>query len=259
MNKSIRRPRGLVKNKTNLAKRPRKPKSLSGEEILDSLIMISDEADMQFTPDLLKDIWNVLEGDYSKFIRDIAAKFGLNEKPLYDPHEPISGYSKHHFLRKRDLARLIPHAHILDPSMLEKTRDEDELLLVSYHNWYSINSSRYYFNSENVSSIHEKYLRFRGIREESEVETEIVKILKPHQINHSESPLSFYTSEPRDIFEYKQRLFSLPQKACDYKNNNGGLADLIWALGIYTTWPEPLGYIQFNKQQKFKKRLFLPP
>jgi len=232
-------------------------KSLSGQQILKTLIVIADEADKQFAPDLLTDFWKPFDGNYLRFVRNIAASLGLNERPLYHPHEPFGGYNQHHFPKKISLARLFPYLQVVDSSLLAKTGDNEEFLLVSYHLWHTISSSTNYFDSRLISGIYERYLKLRSIRERSEVEEEITNILKPHQVNPSETPLEILTS-PRDLFEHKKRLFSLPQKSDDYHQNDGGLVDIIWAFGVYTKWPELIGYVLFNEQLKDKNGLFLP-
>ena len=247
----------LARRRTELSRKLRGGKSLSGQQILEALIAISDEADRQFKPEMLQDFWRPFDGNYSRFVREIAASCGLNEMPLYEPVEPISGYNRHHHIPKKDLKRLIPHLKISDQAALERIKEEEELLLVSYHVWYITSSSRNYFHSGDVSPIHELYLRMRGIKERTEVEEEVVRILKPHQINQRTMPLQIVASLPRDLFEYKGRLFSLGRKQ-GQADNNGNWVDVIWAFGVYTRWPEPIGYILFNEQLENKEKLFLP-
>ncbi|MBI5003298.1 hypothetical protein HZC31_07990 [Candidatus Woesearchaeota archaeon] len=233
-------------------------RSLSGQQILEALIAISDEADRQFKPEMLQDFWRPFDGgNYSRFVRDIAANFGLNEMPLYEPVEPISGYNRHHHIPKRDLKRLIPYLKISDQAALERIKEEEELLLVSYHVWYITRSSRNYFHSEDVSRINKWYLRMRGMREITEVEEEVVNILKPHQINQRTMPLEIVASLPRDLFEYKGRVFSLGRKQ-GRTDNEGKWVDVLWAFGLYTKLPEPIGYILFNEEVEKRERLFLP-
>ncbi|GEM_PF-5067955 len=258
MRQLVRKTDSSRRARRDLSKKLAEVKSLSGQQILEALVVIADEADRLFTPDLFDNFWKPVDGNYSRFIRDIAASFGLNERALYHPHEPFSSYNKHHFPTKRNLAKLFPHLQVVDPSLLARTGDDEELLLVSYHIWHSISSSSSYFNSRSVSRLHELYLRLRGVQEETEVKEEVVNALKPHQINPSQTPLEILTDQPRDIFEYKLRLFTLPQKLDDCQQNDGELVDIIWAFGVYTRWPEPIGYVLFNEQLKDRKKLFLP-
>ncbi len=245
----------LARSKTGISGRFRDSKSLSGQQILESLLAIANEADKQFTPEMLQDFWkpNIIEGVYLKFIRDIAAGFGLNEMPLYEPVEPISGYNRHHSIPKREIGRLLPYLKITDREALERTKEDDELLLVSYHIWYVTCSSRHYFHAGDVSPLHELYLRMRGIREIKEVEEEVVNILKPHQMNKSAVPLEIVASLPRDLFEYKERLFTLGRKRGDVAHNDGRWVDVIWAFGVYTRWPKPIGYVLFKEISKEEK------
>src|SRR3989338_273504 len=237
----------LARRRTELSRKLRGGKSLSGQQILEALIAISDEADRQFKPEMLQDFWRPFDGNYSRFVREIAASCGLNEMPLYEPVEPIDVYNRHHHIPKRDLKRLIPHLKMSDQAALERVKDEEELLLVSYHVWYTTHSSRNYFHSEHVSRINEWYLRMRGMREIREVEEEVVNILKPHQINQRTMPLQIVASLPRDLFEYKGRLFGLGRKQGRF-DNEGKWVDVLWAFGLYTRWPEPVGYILFNEE-----------
>lgn len=260
MGQLVKKTVSIEQTKEDILKELKNTKSLSGEQILDALILMADEADRQFTPNLLKNFWKPFEGHYTRFIRDISASFGLNERPLYDAHEPFSGYNKQLILKKENLTRLIPHLQMVNSSLLDKIEDNDEMLLVSYHIWHSMGSSSSYFHSAAVSRLHEIYLRLKGMREESEVNNEVISLLKPNQLNSSETPLEILIcNNPSDLFEYKQRLYTLQQKIDNYQKNAGSLVSLIWALGVYTLkWPKLIGYILCNEQLKNKKGLFLP-
>lgn len=253
----IKKNNPLSKYKTDISKRFSDIKSLSGQQILEVLIAVSDEADKQFNSKMLHDFWQPFSGNYSRFIRNMSANLGLNERPLYS-YEPISGYNKHHTrLKKTKILKLLPHLQLINPELLYTGKNND-FLLVSYHIWYALSSSTHYFDSNCVSSLREWYLRLRGIKERQEVGKEIVNILKSHQINPSETPLEILTYQPSDLFEYKQRLFTLPQKSENHFQNDGEWVDMIWAFGVYTNWPEPIGYVLFNKELKDGKRLLLP-
>ncbi len=241
-----------------LTKRIRPVKSLSAQQILEALVLVADEADKKFTLKMLDQFWHPFEGKFPQYIRDRAAYFNLNERPLYHPHEPIGGYASHHTrLQKKDITNFQPHLTIINPNLSEQTSETDELLVVSFHIWHAMGSSTHYFNASSVNKIHEMYLRIRGIREQSEVEREIVEILKPHQINPQRTGLETLTSQKRDLFEYHQRLFTLPQKRENPQDNDGGWVDIIWGLGLYTSWPQPLGYVQLNEQLRDKRMIFL--
>lgn len=246
--------------KKGISKRLKSIKSLSGEQILEALILMADEADRQFTSDLLNEFWKPFEGDYIRFVRDISAGFGLNERPLYDAHEPFSGYNKQLILKKENLTKLIPHLHMVNSSLLDKIENNEEMLLVSYHIWHSMGSSSSYFHSAAVSRLHEIYLRIKGMKEESEVNKEVISLLKSNQLNPSEAPLEILIcNNPSDIFDYKHRIFTLQQKLNDYQKNAGNLVSLIWAMVIYNIkQPEIIGYILLNQKMKNVKGLLLP-
>ncbi|MGM5487719.1 MAG: hypothetical protein ACQESG_02100 [Nanobdellota archaeon] len=227
----------------------------SGRRILDALVGIAAIADAQFAHEMLDSFWMPFEAQYKRFIRDISANLGLNERPLYHPHEPFDAYNKHHFVKKSSVTRLLPYIDFVDDFFLRKTSDDEDLLLVSYHIWHNFGSSSKYFSS-NISTFDRFLLRLKGLEEEEKVKQEISEILKPYQLNQSESPLQILSSNLEDLFNYNDRLFSLIQKEDNYKENEGGFADLIWSLGVYTTYPEPIGYILFNKECKNSK--FLP-
>ena len=234
-------------------------RSLSGDQVLEALMRIANEADRSFTPKMLQNFWEVFGvNKYARYVRDIAASCGLNENPLYDPDEPISGYNRHHHISKRRLRVLLPSLNIIDQRQLERTAEDEELLLVSYHIWYVAGSSKFYFDAAAVSKIQEFYLRINGMKETAEVKQEIVRILEPYRINPKENPVDLLTSLPRDLFAYKERLFGLGRKRGDYFQNDGEWVDLVWALGLYTRWPEPIGYLLLNKEVRDKKKLFLP-
>ena len=233
-------------------------RSLSGDQVLEALMKIADQADQQFTPDLLKDFWDKFGvNKYIRYIRDIAASYGLNENPLYNPHEPISGTNRHHHISKRRLRRFLPDLNIIDEGKLERTAEDEELLLVSYHIWYKAGSSKFHFDAAAVSKLKEVYLRINGIKETAEVEQEITRILEPYRINPKENPVDLLISLPRDLFAYKERLFGLGRKRGEYFHNDGEWVDLVWALGVYTCWPEPIGYVLLNREVREKQKLVL--
>ena len=233
--------------------------SLSGLQILESLVRVADDVDKRFTVEMLSLLWQPFEGHYSTFIRDISAGFGLNERPLYHPHEPLHGYNKQHHVLRRELRGLLPLVNMVDSTQLEKIDECEEMLLVSYHIWYNLSSSSHYFERDGVSWLKEKYLRGRGMKEGNEVAQEIVSILKPHQINQSEIPVDILSSQPRDLFGYKNRLFTLSQDVDDYRTNTGRWVDMIWGLGVYTLEPQAIGYVLCNKaflkQERIKQLL----
>ncbi len=253
----------LLARKSGLQRSFSTPQSLSGHQILEALLTVANEADTKFTPEMLQEFWKPFDGNYSRFVRDISARFGLNEMPLYDLHEPIEGYNRHHYLLKKNLTRLLPSLTLFDPQLLDRTKEEDELLVVSYHIWYATGSSRYYFDSDSQSSdvrtrLYEKYLRMRGVRERSEIEEEVATILAPFQISARAMPLEILTSQPRDLFAYNQRLFTLGRKRENFAASSGAWVDIVWAFGLYTKWPEPIGYVLLNKDLEDKAKLFLP-
>ena len=177
----------LVK-RTGLSKRV--GNALSGQQILESLVAIADEADRRFTPKHLYEFWEPYgSGSYQRFVKDIVAGLGLNESlPPYE-REPFSGYNTFVQAKKRTVTRLFPYLHLIDAPSLDKMADDEEVLLISYYFWHLTNDSSSYFYKGHVSRLHEWYLRLKGMKEASEVEDEIAKILKPHQIRSSETPL----------------------------------------------------------------------
>lgn len=244
--------------KSGLLRRIRESKSLSAPQILEALIAVADEADKKFVPEMLDNFWRPFEGTYGRFVRDISASFGLNERQLYDPHEPFSGDTKQHHMKAGDITMFVPHLQIVNKSLLNKMKEDDEILLVSYHIGHFTSESTQYFDHDCVHPLVEWYLRIRGFKEASEVAEEMVRILKPHQINSSESPLKLLAAVPWDVCEYQQRMFTLSRRWNDFRQNDGDWVTLLWAFGVYTRWPEPIGYIQFNKEFKEKRKLFLP-
>lgn len=230
-----------------------KTNNSSGKSILESLVNIADIADEKFEVEMLDSFWEPFGGYYQRFIRDISANLGLNERPLYDPHEPFSAYNKQHSLQKLTLKKIFPHIQFVNGSLLNKISDDEDLMLVSYHIWYNFGSSSKYFSSD-ISKFDKFALKFKGLEEQEKVEEEISDILKPYQLN--QSPLHILTSNPQDLFSYNNRLISLIQKNENYKENKGSFTDLIWSFGIYTSYPELIGYVLFNKDDA--KKIFLP-
>lgn len=233
--------------------------SLTGEQVLESLVAISDEADEQFTTDKLNTFWKPWDGDYTRFLRDIAADFGLNERPLYHAHEPFSGYNKQHRMPKRGLSRMWSYLHFVDESLVDQIEDDEDVLFVSYSIWHNLHSSSSYFNAEHASGLQETYLRLKGLRDESEVKQEISSILKPRQINRSETPVPIFTPRPVDVFSYRNRIFTVAQKQDDYQQNDYSTVEVIWGLGVYTKQVDPIGYVLFNEDLPSGKDLFLGP
>lgn len=256
-------------------------KSLSGQEVIDALISISQEADARFEIQLLDDFWKTFEGHFSRYVRDIAANQHLNERPLYFPHEPISGYNSPHYCRKNSIKTLVPKLDVVNYSLLGKIAEEDEVFLMTFHIWYATSNSSYYFDSgalasslidmsfpkglaQKIGTMYHHYSRFRGLRDQSEVETEIVQLLAPHQINPEHSPLRVLNNTPRDLFHYKDRFFTLPRSYPREEENvslknSGGWVDTIWGMGVYSCRAEPIGYVQFNKKSTPGSRFLLSP
>jgi hypothetical protein len=248
-----------VVRKAGIARR--QPQFHSGQQVLENLIAVADEADKRFTEQAMTEFWKpgfvYPENPYGKFVRDMAASLGLNENPLYSPHEPISGYNQQHRLGKKQLPILLPHLQIVNPGLTEKVEQEGEFILVVYTMWYSIDESTHYFDKRDFSWLQELYLRVRGFRERTRVEEEIVHLLKKGQKNPQETPIDGILSNPRDLSEYKQRLFTLQRKREDLTQTDGSWPVLIWGFGVYTRWPELIGYVLINKDATASQRRLL--
>jgi len=135
-------------------------------------------------------------------------------------------------------------------------KEEDKFLLVSTSIGYSLFSSSRYYEAEDTGFFTRLKNRVLGIRALSAVEEGIVGLLGPHKFNDSTNPYDIIFPLS-DLFSYGGRFFMLQQSKEQSVQHNGASVKILWSFGIYTSWPDPLGYIILNDKQ-VARQLLLP-
>ncbi|MBI2572579.1 hypothetical protein HYV86_01855 [Candidatus Woesearchaeota archaeon] len=266
----------LVRSVKNAVQKTQQVHALNATEILEALVRVADTVDKRFTPTRLDDWWKVIdEVEYGPFIHDIGVEQGHNYQDPEIHHRPLWGYNKqHHYFRKRDIDRLRPFLTIVDEEKFGALDINAELLIMTFHINYDLTMSNYYFDrsflpqalenyvglgkafAKRAAPIWETILRARGYREKGETEAEIIRILAASRVSDKDRPVRLiHDATPADLFRYQNRFIGLLHDTNAPDALRANLVDLIWGLGVYTTWPHPLGYVQFNNEQKIKSLL----
>jgi len=247
-----------MSNKTDLAVyRPKlpQPRALSGREVLDALVTVAYEADQRFNPEMLETLWDYGNSDYINFIHEIAEEFGLLEPDLPKVHQVITGVrAQHTHIKRRNIDHLLNYMKVVDSEKLSSMKEDDGFLLVANSIGYSLFSSSRYYNAEDASFFTHIKNKVLGNKDISKVEEEIVRLLEPRQLNDSANPYDIIFPLS-DLFSYGNRLFMLQQSTKGPLQHKGYGVKILWSLGIYTSWPDPLGYIILNDQQITKQSL----
>ena len=258
----------IVKENNKIEIIPKNRVALSGKEILDSLVQIAYEMETSFQEKQLSEWWHPFTGDLSQYLLSILKKHNLNDEDN-SPY-PFWAYAKHHFIKKKDLFPQPPQLRVIN-NQYSSIPEKEELLNVSFHICYCLHYSQKYFIQDSLnewfqeigipkimiphlSNLYSRYQRFKGKRDEGEVENEIKRLLNRSRINPAETTLSVLF-EDEDGFNYKKRNIFLRRKRGKQgilDTNDASLISLLWGQGIYArdSQDTPLAYTIFKSQEK---------
>jgi len=203
-------------------------KALSGQEILDALITVTDITGSRGLETLMTD-WILTPDKYGKFVRSIASQLGLREYCEEHHHEPFNGYSTYHHQVSKDTIEDNDKIVWVDKRLFDYTNEADIRVNVYYVGYNLTDSPRYFYKGDlptniadrkmpriverTLQMIYESYLRKLGYKEINDVEDDIAQILSRKKITPDDSPLnSMDTPNPTDLFLYRGRMFSLTKK-----------------------------------------------
>jgi|GEM_PF-5049886 len=205
----------------------RREHSLSGIEILTSLIAVANAVEAKTTTEDLTQ-WCFPNGTYRHAVFDALVEFGLNEGAENEYHRPFSAYAQQYRLPKRELKGFVRPEMLINPERYAAIDDDAEVMGAAFIIWYAMNASGRYYSPVDpedyvergvprvmaplFSAVHDMKHLMRGHRKEADVECELLDLLLPGRLNNLDTTVSVLVPCLDDLFRYDSRFFSLRRK-----------------------------------------------